>query len=504
MIIREVPADQKIDAEILAALLDLIPVLDGDRYLLMGRGAVINRVEEARHFRDRDRGIELAKAMEFNAETVFRERYTQVASRTLDINTSTLFRVLEEASSTGESRDELMRRLLRPSVDQAINDLSNRLSEENEDLLRFSLEKWCASKQQMKEFDSRDLQEGDVAIPVLNHRISHDEMPDDLHKYSRYFLKNLFRLNNIYRNYEFFYPPEIIERYWEFISPDQGTFDMKIIPDHGVMELRLYNVSRRFGLERTRNPDYYGIAEFLAKDARKRCIKGCRISVHGQTSEDDEKLKQMMLIETDGSDSPIPGAAGCIAYNLSEEGLEKFRKLLSELSGIRAEVLFPVSEQTVGRNDLTFLDFNIDINEKTGRFQLDGAEASERSMHEIVVLIGKKLLDLSKQAYRDPENFPQPNVEELDAEVHRLIAEAEEEGLTEEMAREIVAKITILDYYEALARYSFVLSDQIIKYLESKQTITFTMPRMLIALLNRILVEQSADDIILENLGASQ
>lgn len=503
MNIREVPADQRVDAEILAALLDLIPVLEGDRYLLMGRGAVINKVEEARHLRDRERGIELAKAMEFNAEAVFRERYTQVASKVLSVRASTLFRMLEEASVTGESRDQLMRRLLRPSVESAIDELSGRLSEESEDMLRFSLEEWRDGGRQMREIEAEDLQEGELAVPVLRKRIPTQELPADLRKYSRYFLKNLFRLNNTYGHHEFFYPPEIIERYWEFISPDQGRFELEVIPASGTLALLLYDVSKRFGLERTENPDYYALAEFLARDARKRCIKGCRIKVHGWTPEDDEVLEQMMLIETDASDEPLPDAMGCIAHELSPEGLEEFRRLLRELSGIRAQVQFPVSERTAdGKNDLAVLGFDIGIDPETGRFLLDGTEASERSMHEVVVLIGKKLLDLSREAYRDPARFPEPNIEELDAEVHRLIAEAEEEGLTEETAKEIVAKITVLDYYEALARYSYVLSEQLVKYMESEQTVTFTIPRMLLALLNRVLEGQSADDVILERLEA--
>lgn len=154
------------------------------------------------------------------------------------------------------------------------------------------------------------------------------------------------------------------------------------------------------------------------------------------------------------------------------------------------------------KDDLAALGFDIGIDGETGRFLLDGAEASERSMHEVVVLIGRKLLDLSRQAYRDPARFPEPNIEELDAEVHRLIAEAEEDGLTEEMAREIVAKITVLDYYEALARYSYVLSEQLVRYLESEHAVTFTMPRILLALLNRVLEESNADELILQRLEA--
>ena len=42
------------------------------------------------------------------------------------------------------------------------------------------------------------------------------------------------------------------------------------------------------------------------------------------------------------------------------------------------------------------------------------------------------------------------------------------------------------------------------KYLEEEKTVTFTMPRMLLALLNRVLEQRSADEIILERLEGSQ
>jgi len=125
-------------------------------------------------------------------------------------------------------------------------------------------------------------------------------------------------------------------------------------------------------------------------------------------------------------------------------------------------------------------------------------------MHEVVLAVGEKLLGLSRQVYRDPANFPQPDIDELDAEVRRLIDRAEEDGLTEEMAREIVAKITVLDYYESLAKFSYALSEQLVEYLEGMQTITFAIPRVLLALLNRVLEERSADELVLSSLGGEE
>jgi len=57
-----------------------------------------------------------------------------------------------------------------------------------------------------------------------------------------------------------------------------------------------------------------------------------------------------------------------------------------------------------------------------------------------------------------------------------------------------VAKITVLDYYESLARYSFSLGEQLLAYLEGEHVVTLPIPRVLLALLNEGLEHQSADE----------
>lgn len=244
---REIPADQRTDAEVLAALLDLIPVRDGDRYLLLPRREVIDKVEEMRQVGDRKRAFELLAALEFDAEAVFRNVYTQVASKTVRVETSTLFLMLQEAAVTGESRSDLMRRLLHPWVEKAFEELKDRIPDENEDMVHYSLEGWRGPQRpNSEEQDAQDLQAGDQPLPVIRLRPRPDDLPADLRKYARYFLKNLFRLNNIHGNNEFYYPPEIIERYWEYIAPKQGIFEAEIVPASGSMAVRLFDVTKSF------------------------------------------------------------------------------------------------------------------------------------------------------------------------------------------------------------------------------------------------------------------
>ncbi|NLK25993.1 MAG: hypothetical protein GX307_05405 [Euryarchaeota archaeon] len=503
MNLREIPVHQRADAEVLAALLGLIPVRDDEHYTLLPRREVIDLVEDMRLAGEREKAFELLAALEFDDETVFREHCTRVASKNVSVKTATLFRMLQEASITGEGRSAMMCRLLRPWVQKAFDEMKEQLPDEREEIVSYSLERWGEVKRpEADERDLLDVESKEHPIPVMRFRYKSNELPEDLRKYSRYFLKNLFRLNNIYGGNEFHYPPEMIERYWEFVSPNQGTFELEIIPTTRAMTLRLFEVSRSFGLEKTENPDYYGIVEFLAREARKQCIKGCKIRLTGRQSQDDEILGEMMAIEADLPEGRAPYGPGCIMHELTPEGLELFRLHLRRLSGIRAEVLFPLSEHVdARRDDLAVLGFDLYFDEESGRFRLDNAEASGRSMHEVVLTVGGKLLDLARQVYHDPPRFPHPNIEELDAEVHRLIQEAEEEGLGEETAKEIVAKITILDYYEGLANYSYAISEHLVEYLEGQQTITFSIPRVLLALLNRVLEEKTPDELVLSGLG---
>jgi len=211
-------------------------------------------VEELREIGDREKAIELARAMEFNAEAAFREVYSQVASKSVRVKTSTMFRMLREAADTGEDRGDVMRRVLRPEMEELIDQLGGRIDDDKEDMVRYSLKEWKGHEQQdVADLEANDFQEGDCPLPAMKRRFRPEELPADLRKYSRYFLKNLFRLNNIHGDNEFYYPPEIIERYWEFISPNQGTFELEMVPATGSLAVRIFNVSRKFGLERTEN-----------------------------------------------------------------------------------------------------------------------------------------------------------------------------------------------------------------------------------------------------------
>jgi hypothetical protein len=508
MSFREVPAGERADAEILAALLGLVPVPFDERIRLMSRRAVMERIEELRTAGEEEQVHALLGALEFDGEAIFRRSYSQMASRSIRVNTSTLYRMLVVMAETRESRSDLMRRLLAPLVEGALKEVSEQADEERLRLLRYSLDGWVGTRRSgPEELDSDDVggSEGTVGRPVLRTRLDNERLPPDLKKYSRYFLKNLFRLNNIHGRNEFYHPPETVENYWEIISPDQGVFHAEMAPASNSLAVGLYRTSKSFGLERSDNPDYYSLLEMLAMEKREPLVKGCRVELHGASREDEVVLQEILSIESVLAEDPtMPPMTVGLPQKMSPEGRELFTSRLRQLSGVRAEVLFPINPRDPDCGDLDYsvLGFDLRLDEDNGKFVLDDATVSDESADQLDLAIGGKLLALSRQLYRDPGNFPAPDVDALDAEVHGLITKAERGGLSDELAREIVAKITILDYYESLAKYSHALGEQLRRYLDGTQVVTFTVPRALLALLDRRFEEKSVDDIILAVLEA--
>ena len=505
---REVPSAERTDAEILAAVQQLVPVPSGDVIKLMSRQAVMDRIEELRLAGDQEGAHTLLSALEFDDESVFRRCYTQMASRSVRVRTSTLFRMLKAMAVTMESRNDMMRRLVAPVLEDALDELAEGSDDERVRLLRYSLDSWAGAGKPsgLEEIDPDDVTGGEGAVgrPVARARMGNERLPPELSKYARYFLKNLFRLNNIHGHDEFYHSPQAVEAYWEVVAPEQGVFHAEMAPASGSLTIGLYHTSRSFGLDRSEDPDYFGLLEMLASERRDPRVKGCRVGLHGATREDEIVLQEALSVETMLAEDPaIPSQTLGIPLPLSAEGRELFVRRLHQLSGVRADVLFPINPLNPGCGDQDFsvLGFDLGLDARTGRFVLDGAPVSEESMDEVAEAIGGKLLALSRHLYRDPPRFPQPDVDALDAEVHALIARAESDGLSDELTREIVAKITVLDYYESLAKYSRALGEQVRRYLEGTQVVTFTIPRALLAVLDRRFEEEGVDEIVLSGLG---
>ncbi|MBI0584701.1 MAG: hypothetical protein ISF22_10830 [Methanomassiliicoccus sp.] len=503
MSFREVPSEQAANAEILASVQGLYPVPYGDVIRLLPKKKVMDLIEASRTGDGPEETTRLLATLEFNGEAVFRRSFSQMASRSVAVRATTLFRMMAEMGETREGRDDLMRRLLAPVVAEVHQKMAPAMDPEKAGLISQSLEDWTGRRVE-EEIDAEDLGTSPGRTsPVLRVRMGRDAVPPDLQKYSRYFLKNLFRLNNIHGRNEFFHPPEVIDDYWEVVSPDQGVFHLEIDPSAGTMTVGLYHTSRSFGLARTENPDYYDLVEFLANEKRSPSINGCRVDVHGATPEDEVALEEAMSIETMVVEDPTAGGrTAAVPRPMSPEGLSEFRSRLMQLTGVRAEVRFPVNlaDPGCGDQDFSVLGFGLDLDREIDRFIIDDVVVSQSTMPAVGLAFADKLLALSRQLYRDPPRFPGGDIDELDTEVRGLIDRAETGELTDQLAREIIAKITVLDYYESLARYSYALSEQLLEVLEGEQNITFTMPRVLLALLDTALEGRDMDDLIIDGL----
>lgn len=498
MSIRQVPADRPGDAEILASLQGFCPVPSGSIIELLPRRRVMDLVEERRRSGEGDVEV-LLKALDFDGEAVFQKGYSLISSCRLSLRTSTIFMLLRAMSESGESRNDVLRRVLVPAVEEALERTVDSMDEGKSRLLRYSLDNWKGLRRSTGDLVEPGDERCGEGVSGITHRrcLGSEDLPPELSKTSRYFLKNLFRLNNLHGDNEFYHPPEVLEDYWEVISPDQGTFDVRMTPSRKELTVGLFRTSRGFGMNRTENEDYYNLLEFLASERRDPRIHCCRVELHGPTFEDEQYLQEALSVETVLVEGPvIEGTLAGRPRPLSPEGAGIFRSLLRKMSGVRAEVQFPVNlaDPDHGQEDFSVLGFDLEHDPDADRFLLDDVAVSSGNLQDVVLVIGSKLLALSRRVYPRPASFPQPDVERLEEEVQALMSRVEGEELTEDIAREIVAKITVLDYYESLTRYSFSLGEQLLAYLEGEHVVTLPIPRVLLALLNEGLDDLPADE----------
>jgi hypothetical protein len=483
------PAERKVDAEIVAALQGLYPVRCGDLIELLPRQKVLDLIEERDGAGDVEAAEELSRALAFDGESAFQRSYSQMTSCRLIVRTSTLFRLMEISTRSDEGRDDILRRQLAFAIDKALEDVTKHGSEEKVGLVTPFPERVEVLKTSSP---GGGWQRGRGSRPVGHgqdplHCLEGDSLPPELVKTSRYFLKNLFRLNNLHGNNEFHHPPEVVEDYWEIVSPDQGIFEVRMVPARRELALVLFRTSRSFGLNRTDNEDYYGLIEFWPRNGGSHVsmAAGSRYEVaHERTM---CTLRRLSAWRPEVVEGPIPdGPLAGIPRPLSLEGLRTFRSCLRRMSGVRAEVQFPIdpNDPFPGSENLSVLGFDLSFDREEGRFLIDEVPVRPGGEDDVALVIADKLLALSRRLCPRPSSLPVPDMQKMEAEVRALIALSEQDDRGEELARKIVAKITVLDYYESLVRYAYALSRQLIEFLEGEQEIVLAIPRPLLALLN--------------------
>ena len=502
MNLRELPCNLDDDPYDLAAVMGMLPVRSGQSIILMSKEYVLALLEAPPKGRNDISPEDLRASLHFDADLVFDRNYTQIASKTMQLRTTTSFLILQEMSRTKEGINQIMQRLLSPYVYRAFESLNVDVDSRKRDMLTRSFDEWDSHKDPMDEFHGElDIctSKGQERRPTIHIEVPEEDIPIDLKDYIRYFLKDLFRLNNVYDGDNFRYRPEVLEDYWEVVAVEQARFSAHIIPSEKSIALTIFSNENQFGIQRSDDPDYLDLVEFLIREERLPAIKNCKIKLNGRTTNDEEILEEMLSIETDLYDDQmhIPYAIG-IPHQLSEEGLLALRKGLHRLSGLSVDLMFPVSSRPeMQYDDLTTLGFDLDVSLDGMRFIFDGRELSEAGLDDIASVIGEKLLALSRTIYSDPPNFPSPDIGPISEELHDLIGYAEKEGVTDELVRQIISRIVVLDYYRSLTKLSYALSEQTIKRLNGMHDITFTMPKILMPFLDMAMRGEDIDRMVI-------
>lgn len=114
---------------------------------------------------------------------------------------------------------------------------------------------------------------------------------------------------------------------------------------------------------------------------------------------------------------------------------------------------------------------------------------------ELVDVIKKRLIHLSQKI----SSVPALTEEEAYRRIKELLAIAEEK-LTDEDVLELTRLNIISDYYTSINNYSKILCQEILSYLLGMREMSFTIPKILLTLLNCTFLEKSADEILSANL----
>ncbi len=477
MKIVEFSPNRRDDAEIFASIQGLVP----------------------HHHKDKTVLEERVKEDEFNEEEVFKSSYSRMVSKSFRIRSTTLYKILQQSARTLETRNEILRRLLIPSIRKEIDSTRDMADKEKMELVLYALEEWGEeAHDRFEEIDAGLIKNGyreSLCQPLVCTHVHGNRLPEDLRGSAHSFLRDLFRLNNIHGD-QFFYSPEVLTKYWNLIATDPGSFDPEISPVMGTMRGFFFRNPICFSLEKSEASDYYDLVEFLALERRKPRIASTRVQIRGLTDQDDFIVQEMLGIETHLYDDQmhIPSALG-IPQDLSEEGLQLFREDIRRLSGIKASLAFPCFS-----TPSSCLEFSIGLSDNQHHFTLDGVEVRREGMEELIRVVGIKVFQLAKLAYRDPSRFPQPDLDAIDRQLQELVDKAEKDGLDEAISRDIVIKATILDFYEALAKLTFSMSAELERYLEGSQVVTLTIPRVLLAYLDQALEGRDLEDVLTEGM----
>ncbi len=453
----------KFDSEILAAMLDYIPVDTEDGVELLKKEAAGN--------------------VEFNGEKLFKSTFSQMTSSKIRMRTSTAYKMMNLMSDNGESKNSIIRKMFSPAIESKIESYSPMISPDKLEIIRFVLNEWTKTASNADSDYPEACRAKIVSMPVMKITLDEDNVSKEYIISAREFIKCLFQLNNIINNRPK-YSSEMIDEYWEEVSPDSGIFSAELCPYLKKLSIQLFDPCYRFSIKRTDDDLYDQVAEMLLLESRMETIANCTVRTYGTLVEDETSVQEIKSIESEILEERV------IPKEVSEEGLEHIRKLLKTISSLNVDMRFP------SEDFLCFLNFDITLVDDT--FMIDGVEIKEENKDSISEIIKIRLIELSQKICC---NIHIRSEDEVYNRIQEIL-DINEEEISEECISELIELNCISNLYGSINNYCRVICDEILKYLLGMREMSFTIPNILLTILNCILLEKPADEILSEHMEA--
>lgn len=452
----------KSDSEILAAVLDCIPVETDD-------GGI--------EFLKKD----TAGGSEFDGEGLFKRTFSQMTSSKIKIKTATAYKLMSLMGDTGESKNSIIRKMLSPAIEAKIEAYSPMISPDKLEILKFVLNEWTKTTSNA-DSDYPEACRAKVApMPVMKITLNENNVPDEYILCTREFIKCLFQLNNIINNRPR-YSQETIDEYWDEISPDSGIFSSELCPYLKKLSIQLFNPCYSFSIKRVDDVLYDQVAEMLLLESRKGNIMNCTVRVYGASAEDETSVQEIKSIESEILEGTI------IPQDISPEGLAHIQKLLKTINKLNIDMKFPSDDF------LCFLNFDVTLDDES--FMIDGVEVKESNKEKISEIIRIRLIELSQKICC---NAHIRGEEETCKRIQEIL-NISEEDLDEKVISELMELNCISDLYRSINSYCTAVCNEIVRYVLGMREMSFTIPNILLTILNCILLEKSADEILSEHM----
>lgn len=453
----------KSDSEILAAILDCVPV---------------NIDEENIEFLKK----ETVGSTEFDGERLFKRTFSQMTSSKIKMRTATAYKLMNLMSASGESKNSMIRKMFSPAIENKIEMYSPMISPDKLEILKFVLNEWTKTTSNADSDYPEACRAKVVSMPVMKITLDEDNVSEEYVINAREFIKCLFQLNNII-NRKLRYSSEVIDEYWEDVSPDSGIFSAELCPYLKKLSIQLFDPYYRFSIKRTDDELYDLVAEMLLLESRMGGITNCTVRTYGSSVEDETSVQEIKSIETDILEEKI------IPKEISAEGLAHIQKLLKSVSNLNVDMKFP------SEDFLCFLNFEITLGNDV--FMMDGVEVKEENKDKISEIIKIRLVELSQRICCNTQMHSEAETYSRVQEILNI----KEEDISEDNVSELIELNCISDLYSSINSYCKVICDEIMRYLLGMREMSFTIPNILLTILNCILLERPADEILSEHLG---